>query len=256
MIHTRCPLTARENPVSNIFVEHFRCPEIAASVQPGQFVNIRVSDSDFPLLRRPFSVYHADVHEISIIFDVRGTGTGILASKNIGEFVDIIGPLGCSFGVDGDDFDTALLVAGGLGVAPLPLVARSLAGRGKRIDTFLGASTRKRIVSSFLEGAHLATDDGTSDFRGTVVDLLRSHLVRGGYKRPKIFGCGPNAMLAALSRLAEEHAILCEISLESPMACGVGLCQGCPVELSGDERKYGLVCKDGPVFNSRKVRIC
>ncbi len=255
MIHSLCPLIARENPVSNIFVERYHSPEIASRVRPGQFINIKVAGSDFPLLRRPFSVYHVDGDEISIIFDVRGIGTEILASKHPGELVDLIGPLGTSYSVEGD-FKTALLVGGGLGVAPLPLVAGSLARRGKRLVTFLGAGTRGRIVSSFFEGAHLATDDGTSDFRGTVVDLLKMHLEREGYEKPMIFGCGPNAMLRALSKLAEEFEIPCEVSLESPMACGVGLCQGCPVELAGDERKYALICKEGPVFNSKKVRFC
>jgi dihydroorotate dehydrogenase electron transfer subunit len=72
---------------------------------------------------------------------------------------------------------------------------------------------------------------------------------------PFIFGCGPTAMLKALSGIASEFDVPCEVSLESPMACGVGLCQGCPVELAGDERKYALICKEGPVFNSKKVKL-
>src|ERR1051325_4674653 len=255
MIHSHSRLTARENPVSNIFVERYHSPEIASSVRPGQFVNIKVSGSDFPLLRRPFSVYHADGNEISIIFDVRGTGTEILASKQVGELVDLIGPLGASYSCEGG-FRTALLVGGGLGVAPFPLAAKHLARSGKRIVTFLGAGTRGRIVSSFLDGAHLATDDGTSEFRGTVGELLKMHLQRDNYDTPMIFGCGPNAMLKALSTLAEEFGIPCQVSLESPMACGVGLCQGCPVALAGDEKRYALICREGPVFDSKKVRIC
>lgn len=254
MIHSCCPLTVREHTGSNIFLASFHSPEIAASVRPGQFINIKINEAEYPLLRRPFSVYRVNGDEMTIIFDVRGIGTNILASKRVGDLIDIIGPLGSSYGLEGD-YGTALLVAGGLGVAPLPMVARGLAGSGRRIVVFLGAGTRERIVTSFFDKPHVATDDGSSGFRGTVVDLLRSHLQTEGFPRPKIFACGPNPMLAALSRLAEEQEIPCEISLESPMACGVGLCQGCPVELVDDEGKYALICREGPVFDSRRVRI-
>ncbi len=254
MIHSRCRVTARENPVSNIFIVTFHSSEISSSVSPGQFVNIKVSGSDSPLLRRPFSVYYTEGEEFSIIFDVRGSGTALLALIRPGEAVDIIGPLGCPYRVDGE-YTTALLVGGGLGVAPLPMAARALKKKGRRVSTFLGARSIDRVISAHLEDPHVATDDGSSGFKGTVVDLLRMHLDSGGSGNPKIFACGPHPMLSALSLLAAEREIPCEISLESPMACGVGLCQGCPVEIRGEEKQYALICKEGPVFDSRRVRI-
>src|SRR5260221_6311706 len=167
MIHSRCRVTARENPGSNILILRFHSPEIASTVSPGQFVNIKVTDSDYPLLRRPFSVYHAGQEEFSIIFDIRGSGTSILASKRPGEMVDIIGPLGCPYHVEGE-YSTALLVGGGLGVAPLPMVALAVKRTRKGVLTFLGARSLERVVSAHLEDPRVATDDGSSGFKGTV----------------------------------------------------------------------------------------
>src|ERR1041384_464614 len=252
MIHSRCRVTARENPGSNVLVLRFHSPETPSTVSPGQFVNIKVTDSGYPLLRRPFSVYHAEREEFSIIFDIRGSGTAILASKRPGETVDIIGPLGSPFDVEGA-YSTALLVGGGLGVAPLPMVARAVKRTRKEVLTFLGARSLERVISAHLDDPRVATDDGSSGFRGTVVDLLRMHLENGSTGKPKIFACGPNPMLSVLSQFASERKIPCEVSLESPMACGVGLCQGCPVELRGEEKRFALIRKEGPVFDSGRV---
>jgi len=254
MVHTRCAVTAHETPAPNIFVLTVHSPEIASSVKPGQFINVKVVESSVPLLRRPFSVYHVHDEEAGIIFDVRGIGTRILASKRIGDVLDIIGPLGRPYGVD-DGYDTALLVGGGLGVAPLPMITLALRNSGRAITTFLGARTRGLLVDSHLENVSVSTDDGSAGFKGTVVDLLRSRLRTDRYERPKIFACGPNPMLRSLSLFAAEHQIPCEVSLESPMGCGVGICQGCPVALADHEGQYALVCRDGAVFDSRRVRI-
>jgi dihydroorotate dehydrogenase electron transfer subunit len=254
MIHSRSPVTAREQSAPDTFILRFHSPGISASVRPGQFINVRADDSDYPLLRRPFSVTSAERGEVGILFDVRGIGTRILSEKHVGDMVDIIGPLGSPYQTAGE-FETALLVGGGLGVAPLPMVERSLRGSGKKIALFLGARTAARIVGSCSAPPLTATDDGSAGFRGTVVDLLRHRLDTDRFERPKIFGCGPNRMLAALAQLAAERNIPCEISLETPMACGVGLCQGCPVELAGEGPRYALVCRDGPVFDARTVRI-
>ena len=254
MIHTRCTVAAHEMPAPDIFILTVHSPEIASSVKPGQFVNVKVTESSFPLLRRPFSVYHVHGGEAAIIFDVRGIGTRILASKRIGDALDIIGPLGRPYGID-DGYETAILVGGGLGVAPLPLITLALKNSGKEILTYLGARTRSLIVDSHLENVSVSTDDGSAGFKGTVVDLLPSRLRAGRYEKPKIFACGPNAMLRNLSLFAAEHQIPCEVSLESPMGCGVGICQGCPVELADHEGQYALICRDGAVFDSRRVRI-
>ena len=118
--------------------------------------------------------------------------------------------------------------------------------------TYLGARTRNQIVADHLRNVSLATDDGSEGFRGTVVDLLSRELGARTFVRPKIFGCGPNTMLRNLSELALSLGIPCEVSLECAMACGFGICQGCPVEGAGHNgKRYHLVCKEGPVFDAR-----
>ena len=241
--------TVRVGP--NIFVQRYHSPEIASSVLPGQFINIRVYDGYQPLLRRPFSIYRVDGDFIEIIFGVVGVGTSVLSQKEPGVSVDVIGPLGRSFDVD-SMYGTAILVGGGLGVAPLPFLTDFIKGK-KHIVTFLGARSKEYLIKDHLLNVYPATDDGSEGFGGSVVEALRSKLEEQIYPAPKIFACGPNPMLAAVSKLAIEFDISCEISVEGSMACGIGICQGCPIENTAPGKKYSLICKEGPVFESNAV---
>ena len=254
MIHVHCPITQVSKVGENIYELGFRSIEIASAAAPGQFVNIKVNDFTYPLLRRPFSVYNIIGEEIKIVFNVIGTGSRILSSKQPGEMIDVIGPLGCSYTVD-DNVETGLLVGGGLGVAPLPMLTNYFNKVKRNQLTFLGARSRHQVVTQYLKNICTATDDGTLGYRGTVVDLLRDHLSSHTYTKPKIFACGPNIMLQAVGRLAEERGVDCEVSLESAMACGIGICQGCPVIRRNGEQGYALICKDGPVFNTQTIEV-
>lgn len=254
MIQASCPITEINEVGPDIFSVAFRSPLIASRVQPGQFVNIRVSESFPPLLRRPFSVYQTKGDDVEIVFNIVGIGTKILAGKQTGEMLDVIGPLGSPYQFN-DDFQTALLIAGGLGIAPLPLVTTAVQQTKRKLMTFIGVRTKSQLLLKYLENVSIATDDGSAGFRGTVVDLLRSVLRRNQLSKPKMFACGPNAMLRELSLLADEFKIPCEVSLEGMMACGLGICQGCPVEQKNNQKKYSLICKDGPVFNVRTILI-
>jgi dihydroorotate dehydrogenase electron transfer subunit len=251
MVVEVCPVVAVEHIQSDIYVLTFRSKAIASIVQPGQFVNIKVNDLYLPLLRRPFSVYKVNGDLVKIIFNIVGTGTRILSLKHEGENIDVLGPLGRSFHLH-ENYETALLVAGGLGVAPLPMITDAVA-KHKHIVTFLGARIKEYIVDSYLQNVKISTDDGSKGFRGTVVELLRNELSKQQWIKPKIFACGPNRMLESLSKFASELNIPCEVSLESAMACGIGICQGCPVEQRDAEQKYVLICKEGPVFNSNNI---
>ncbi len=250
-----CPVHHIKRVTQDIFVLSIVAPEVARSVRPGQFLNIRIDDGLSPLLRRPFSVHRVEEDRVEILFDVVGKGTGILSRRRPGDSVDILGPLGTPFSTDANNFSTALLVAGGLGVAPLPLTTEFLLRSGKSVVTMLGARTSTLLVDAHLRNVSAATDDGTKGFEGTVVDLLKTTMGRQEYPSPKIFGCGPMPMLRTLSAFSEERGIPAEVSLEGPMACGIGICQGCPVELRGEQKSYGLMCKDGPVFDVRKIVI-
>ncbi|MFI5253692.1 MAG: dihydroorotate dehydrogenase electron transfer subunit [Bacteroidota bacterium] len=253
MVHIYAPVTSINRIGPDIYVMGLHAPEIASGILPGQFVNLRVHDGYQPLLRRPFSIYRVTGETIELIFNLVGTGTTILHSKKVGDEIDMIGPLGRPFHTD-DKFETAIVMGGGMGVAPLPILTQALK-RNRKIVTYLGARSKEFLVTSYLENLCIATDDGSAGFHGTVVELLRSNLTEKSLPSSKIFACGPNPMLKAVSKLADEFGIPCELSLESVMACGIGICQGCPVENANSEKKYSLICKDGPVFNSKAIIV-
>jgi dihydroorotate dehydrogenase electron transfer subunit len=255
MLHLRSQVRDLRQVAPGIFILSFHSPELSASVAAGQFVNILVRPGIEPLLRRPFSVCRVDGENCEILFHRIGKGTTLLAEMKSGDEVDLIGPLGKGFHLDDPTFDTAVLVGGGLGVAPLPISTTTLLKAGKNIVTLLGARTADLVVDAHLLNTKVATDDGSRGFHGTVVDLARSLLEETSLLRPRFFACGPTPMLRALAALLESHAAECEVSLEGQMACGIGLCQGCPVEMRGQERKFTLMCKDGPVFNIRDIVI-
>ena len=250
-----CPVGEVRTAGDGIFILRFRSPRIAKTIRAGQFLNIRASEGIDPLLRRPFSAYWTDKNDVEIVFHVVGRGTALLQGKRPGETIDVLGPAGTPFGKDNSPFDTAVLIGGGLGVAPLPILTRELAVAGTPVVSFLGGRSRGYIVRDHLENLQVATDDGSEGFHGTVVALAERSLTTTSFGRVKLFACGPMPMLRAVAVLARKNGMPCEVSLEGPMGCGIGICQGCPVELAGEEKKYALMCKEGPTFDIRTIRI-
>jgi len=255
MIVEVCPVSDVRQVAQGIYVLTFTSPRISSSLRPGQFLNIRVDECTDPLLRRPFSAYRVDGESVEIIFHVVGRGTRALRNKRSGDVIDVLGPLGTPFGIESPDYDTGVLIGGGLGVAPLPMATASLKKGGKSVVTFLGARTSSQLAGEHLENLHIATDDGSAGYAGTVVQLAAKIIPTIPLRRPKIFSCGPTPMLQAVAEFARTSGIPCEVSLEGPMGCGIGICQGCPVELAGEEKKYALMCKDGPTFDIRTIKI-
>lgn len=247
------PVVEKKIVQDNIFLLKIHSAEIASIIKPAQFVNIRVSSQSYPLLRRPFSVCDVEGENIYLLFNIFGEGTRILAGKSTNDLIDILGPLGNGFNLD-DDYETAVIVAGGLGSAPFPFVTRTL-NNSKEILSFVGGKTGKDVITYGMKNVLTASDDGSTGFKGTVVDLLNSKLNDLKKKKIKIFGCGPTPMLKALKEFCVKNKFVCEVSTECAMACGFGICQGCPIESSSNSEKYLLVCKDGPVFNVQDVVI-
>lgn len=238
---------------NSIYLLKVHCPEIATISKPGQFLNIRVSETMNPLLRRPFSVCDVEGEFIYLMFNVLGEGTRILAHKPKGDTIDILGPLGNGFSMNGS-YEKAIIVAGGLGAAPFPFFIRKL-GDEKEVHCFVGGRTYRDVITYGMKNIHTAADDGSLGFKGNVIELMKNHLDILKSENVKLFACGPTPMLRALKSFALQHELECEASTECAMACGFGICQGCPIESASESEKYYLVCKDGPVFNIRDVVI-
>ncbi|MDP4220410.1 MAG: dihydroorotate dehydrogenase electron transfer subunit [Bacteroidota bacterium] len=252
-------ILSRREISSGLVVLSFHNPFVAETTQPGQFVNVlpKIGMSD-PLLRRPFSVYHCDGESAEIIIQDHGRGTAILAHSQPGEYLDVLGPLGRPWNFDEPDYRSAILLIGGVGVASMPLLTKKLAAEGKNFATYYGARSASLFADEYLDHVEYSTDDGSKGFHGTVIEHLRGDLKAGKYDQPKLFVCGPTGMMRAAIGLANEFKIKCEVSLETEMACGIGICQGCPIETSVSEsestgRKFHLVCTHGPSFAKEQI---
>lgn len=237
----------------NIFLLKTFSPAIASEIKPGQFCNIKVSETEFPLLRRPFSVCDVEGEFLYFLFDVHGVGTELLSKKNKGDKIEILGPLGNGF-VYNKQFDKAVIAAGGLGVAPFPYLTKELESNSE-IISFVGGRTENYVVDYGIKNLYPSTDDGSLGFKGTVVELMEEEKEKFVNEKTVIFACGPNPMLKAVKEFAGKYNIECQVSAECAMACGFGICQGCPIESTKDHEKYLLVCKDGPVFNAEDIEL-
>ena len=247
----------------NYFKSILSSPRIALGALPGQFVNIKVNECHELLLRRPFSIHRVNGPNIGILYEVLGKGTQILAQKKPGEYLDIIGPLGNGFNyrIAYSVQRTAILVAGGIGVAPLLFLAEQLIKRNTQYAirntlVLIGAKTKKQILceKEFQKlgcDVKIATDDGSEGFKGKVTELLKKILrLAISNKRLAIYACGPRPMLKEIANISQKYNIPAQISLEEHMACGIGACLGCVVNTKNG---YQRVCKEGPVFAADKI---
>jgi dihydroorotate dehydrogenase electron transfer subunit len=233
-------------------------PGVVRDVKPGQFVMLQVHPGNDPLLRRPFSVCGKREDALLILYRVVGKGTSIMSRKMAGEKLSVLGPLGRGFEMhEGGGF--SLLVAGGIGIAPLLFLAQTMDPSQFRLLTGFGTARdiiRAEDVVGDVGEVSLATDDGSMGYGGPVTDLLGAYLeernAHGG--GPCLFTCGPHPMLKKVASMARQSQARCQASLEASMACGLGACQGCAVRASGgEERAYYHVCGDGPVFPASAI---
>lgn len=235
-----------------VFVMRLFADRIARAAKPGQFVHVRCgTDREF-ILRRPFSLHTVSGQAVEIMFDVRGKGTRALSRMRPHDVVDVLGPLGRGFSIPAGT-RKALLVAGGMGVAPLAMLAEELAALHVRATAALGFRTRARalLVMELKRVAHsvvITTEDGSFGQRGRATDAVPQLLVQS---QPDIvYACGPEAMLAEVARHLQPYDTPCEMSLERLMACGVGACLSCAVRTKDGIKR---ACVDGPVFRADEV---
>ena len=230
----------------------FRSEQPLPDITPGQFVQVRVDGSPSTYLRRPISIHDVDFakNEIALLVQQVGEGTRHLTSAKVGDMINLVLPLGNGFTLP-EKGESVLLVGGGIGIAPLLYFAKVLVEKGIRPTLLLGGKTKTDLLrladyQQFGE-TFVTTEDGSLGEKGFVTQ----HSVWQKQSFDKIYVCGPKLMMKAVAKLAAEKDVWCEVSLENLMACGLCACLFC-VEDTVDG--HVCVCKEGPVFNTRRLR--
>ncbi len=229
-----------------------RSEQALPAVEPGQFVQVRVDGSPSTYLRRPISIHDVDPqhNDLTLLVQQVGEGTRHLASAIEGDLINMVLPLGKGFSRP-EKGDRCLLVGGGIGIAPLFYLAKVMNADGIRPTLLLGGKTASDLIRledyQTLGDTVVTTEDGSLGEKGFVT----MHSIWQKRQFDKIYVCGPKPMMKAVAKLASEKGIWCEVSLENLMACGLGACLCC-VEDTVDG--HVCVCKEGPVFNIRRLK--
>ena len=244
------PVIGTSEVMPGVFFVTLEAPEIASAAQPGQFLMVRCGEDT--LLRRPMSIHQVSKKtRLALLFKVIGKGTQWLSQRKVGDKLDLLGPLGNGFMID-PAAKNVLLLAGGIGIAPLGFLAQEALRLGHTVRLLLGAPSARHLypmrylptVSELL----IATDDGSTGEKGMITDILPKFIAGAD----QVFACGPlpmyRDMLAKHAGLLKDKPV--QISLEMRMGCGIGICYACTVKTRDGLKQ---VCKDGPVFNLQDV---
>jgi len=258
-------VVASERLYGDTRITWLQAPEVSAGASPGQFVMIRCTDTPAaldPLLPRPMSIHRRrggdGGQEFAILYNVVGRGTAWLASRRPGDRVFLWGPLGRGFTI-GRTARNLLLVAGGIGVAPLVWLAEEAVAAGRNVTLVAGAATADGIFPTALLPPEVevivTTEDGSAGQRGLATDAFEEHLAWAD----QVFACGPDAMFRTMARAVRASSVRrpVQVLLEQRMGCGTGICYGCAVETrrGRGRTEMKLVCKDGPRFELRHVYV-
>ena len=268
----RADVQVHTHLAGNLWQIILEAPSLTNNARHGQFFQLYLGEDTGHLLPRPLSihaVYSSErdtVEGLSLIYQVVGKGTSYLTSLSEGEKIDVLGPLGKGWSVP-EHAKSILLVGGGVGWAPLAMLARDMVEEGRIVHALIGARTADYLnalvealelcpMPEGLEEAdpcdrlfyHLATDDGSMGHHGMNTELLDALLNQ--HEIDYMAACGPEPMLRIVAAQALKHEISCEVSLERRMACGIGACVTCTVETTSGSKR---ACVDGPVFDAREV---
>ena len=258
MNHYNCKVIRQKKITEDIFLMSLDAREIAQVARPGQFGHLRVSKGIDPLLRRPFSIHRVNREKgrVELLYRVIGRGTALMQKAREGHFFNVMGPLGNGFDIHGS-FTHALVVAGGIGGAPVIFLIDELLALGKKVTFLYGAREGCEIaglpdLKSVCERMDLATDDGSMGHHGMVTDLLEEFLAEH-LNEDSVMGfvCGPIPMLKRVQEIAKNTSFGWQASIEERMACGVGVCIGCAIKAEGGG--YKIVCSEGPVFYIEEI---
>jgi len=229
----------------------FHCPEMSSEATPGQIIEVKCGSN---FLRRPFGICTNDKSNgnIEFCFEVRGKGTEYLSTLNVGDKIDVIGPLGNGFPINTNK--KLLLVSGGIGIFPL---LSCKADTTCQYDALLAFRSKDRICledefKSFCKNVYISTDDGSCGIHGFAASALKSIDLK---QYDAVYAVGPIIMMKTVSEYVVSHGLKCYVSMEERMGCGVGACLGCacPVTDENGQFTYKRVCKDGPVFDSEEI---
>ena len=252
----------------------FDCPELARRIVPGQFVMLRLAGFNDPLLGRPLALYDTvlsvsgEPAGIDVVYLVLGRMTGKLALYQPGQILDIWGPLGNGF--PPVETEHLVMVAGGIGQTPFLALTQEYLGRrnygtqprpaarAERVTLLYGARRRSMLagIEDFQRlgvDVQVSTDDGSAGHHGLVTDLLARTLRVSPDCR--VACCGPEKMMEATAHLCREAGVPCQVSLETPMACGIGICFSCVARVRDDQGDwdYRRTCVEGPVFDAQRI---
>lgn len=278
MTHTKAQILLNQKIAPDHFKMVLRLDDFKDAIKPGQFFHIRSGSEYDPLLRRPLSLHRIAQRPnvIEILYKIVGKGTQLMARRSKGAYLDLIGPLGNGFKIEKAQ-KNFIIVAGGMGVAPLLALCDELANfRKKNITVIIGARTADYIIcekefKDLKASVLIVTEDGSKGAKGLVtnalIDVIKKFDLRqkeasladkstsgvtiGDY-RPMVslYTCGCKAMLKEVAKICMQYKIKAQGSLEERMGCGIGACLGCVVNTTAG---YKRVCKDGPVFDLEDI---
>lgn len=227
--------------------------DVAASAVPGQFISLYCKEGS-RLLPRPISICEIDKEEsmLRIVYRVAGKGTEEFSKMQVGDTIDVVGPLGNGFTQkDGK----SILIGGGIGIPPMLALAKSLKGE---VSVVLGYRDKNLFLKEEFEpyaSVYVSTEDGSVGTRGNVIDAIRENNLTAD----TIYACGPIPMLRGVKAYAQEKEIAAQISMEEKMACGIGACLACVCQSKDKDAHSNVnnkrVCKDGPVFDAQEIEL-
>ena len=260
----------------------FDCPIIAQRIVPGQFVMLRLAGFNDPLLGRPLALYdtvsgpQGTPQGLDVVYQVMGRMTGKLARFQPGQELEIWGPLGNGFSASTSDAasdEHLLMVAGGIGQTPFLALAQEFLGRKKygeparavrpvgRVTLCYGARTAEYLagVADFERlgvEVRISTDDGTAGHHGRVTEIMQQ-VIEEDSRGLRVVCCGPEPMMAAVAQISCETQVPCQVSLETPMACGIGICFSCVARIRDEQGDwdYRRTCVEGPVFDAQRIEF-
>jgi dihydroorotate dehydrogenase electron transfer subunit len=272
MNHKQLPVSGKITANKCLSDEHYlitvALSEPIVRPLPGQFFMLFLNQRKEIFLGRPFSIYRFEETpqgkmSVQILYRVVGKGTHVMSELRNGDRVSLFGPHGKAFEVP-PEVRRIVLLSGGVGIAPISYLSsyydQAWRESGIEVTGYLGARTANQLLdlnpsTSSHSVLHISTDDGSVGHHGTITDLFARDLASYPPGESMIYACGPTPMLKTLADLLKGYSIPCQVLLEQRMACGIGVCLGCVVELKAEEghNPYARVCKDGPVFNLKDI---